>query len=453
MVTDVRGHRITATDGAAGAACSLAIENFVQRKSEVVPHLLNAMDADPGCGFATTVFGLLMHGARNVSLKPQIAEALGKSIALQSSMSSREQQYVQALSHFAAGRLYLGVACFEDILSEYPTDALALALCQGELFWLGDMPRSLRVSNSVDSAWCESIPGYADYLAIRAFDLEEACQYPAAETAGKKSVAMRSSNIWGAHAVAHVLYMQARYQDGIDWLEPLQNEWGTCNQLTFHVWWHQCLFHLEHGEHDVVLDGYDKWVRNREHPLMQLVPDLYIDIQNGASMLWRLEHSGVDVGDRWEEMADLVLTRVDDMSNPFTSAHFAVVLAAVGNYGACEQLVDTRRSITLNDELPLSQRYHASAVPAAIAAVAHRRGSYDKVVDVLMPVRHAIADMGGSHAQQDLFYQILVDAAAKTGNTELTRQLLQEIEKVGFAEPARRAGYQAAATVATSAVT
>jgi len=350
MATDVREHRISATDGVAAALCSLAVENFVQRKSDVVPHLLNAMEADPGCGFANTVFGLLMHGARNANLRPQIIEAADKSKALLSSMTEREQLYAQALSHFADRRLYDGIACFEQILDKHPTDALALALCQGELFWLGDMSRSLRVSDSVDAAWSDSIPGYADYLAIRAFDLEEAGQYGAAEAAGKQAVAMRSSNIWGAHAVAHVLYMQARHQDGIDWLQPLQNEWGSCNQLVFHIWWHQCLFHL-------------------------------------------------------------------------------------------------MQSVAMSDELPLSGRYHGSAVPAAIAAIAHRRGAYDKVVETLMPVRHAIADMGGSHAQQDLFYQILVDAALKVGDTTLSKQLIHEIEQIGFTEPARRAGYQAVAAV------
>lgn len=447
MATDVREHRISATDGVAAALCSLAVENFIQRKSDVVPHLLNAMEADPGCGFATTMFGLLMHGARNANLRPQIAEAADKSKALLSSMTEREQLYTHALSHFADGMLYQGIACFEQILAKHPTDALALSLCQGELFWLGDMRRSLQVSNTVDHAWSDAIPGYADYLAIRAFDLEEACQYGAAEAAGKQSVAMRSTNIWGAHAVAHVLYMQGRHQDGIDWLQPLQNEWERCNQLVFHIWWHQCLFHLERGEHEAVLEHYDHWVRNREHPLMQLVPDLYIDIQNGSSMLWRLEHAGVDVGDRWEEMADLVLTRIDDLSNPFTSAHFAVVLAAVGNYSACDQLVKTMQSIAMSEDLPLTGRYHRSAVPAAIAAIAHRRGDYEKVIEALMPVRNAIAEMGGSHAQQDLFYQMLVDASLKAGDPTRSQQLIQEIEKIGFAEPARRAGYQAVAAV------
>ena len=178
------------------------------------------------------------------------------------------------------------------------------------------------------------------------------------------------------------------------------------------------------------------------------MPDLYIDIQNGASMLWRLEHAGVDVGDRWEEMADLVLTRLEDMSNPFTRAHFAVVLAAVGNYSACDQLIKAMQSTTAQEAYPLSVRYQSGALPAARAAIAHRRGAYDQVVELLMPARSAISDMGGSHAQQDLFYQILVDATLKIGKVKQAQQLLSEIEKIGFAQPMRRAGYQVVAATA-----
>ena len=109
MVTDVRDHRITAMDGAAAASCSLAVENFIQRKSDVVPHLLNAMEADPECGFATTLFGLLMHGARNANLCPQIADALSRARALQPSMTTRERLYVDALGCFTQGKLYLSL--------------------------------------------------------------------------------------------------------------------------------------------------------------------------------------------------------------------------------------------------------------------------------------------------------------------------------------------------------
>jgi hypothetical protein len=70
------------------------------------------------------------------------------------------------------------------------------------------------------------------------------------------------------------------------------------------------MFHLEQSEFDAVLDLYDQRFRNLASPLTQTLPDLYIDVQNAASMLFRLERQGVDVGDRWIEIADKAEQRV-----------------------------------------------------------------------------------------------------------------------------------------------
>ena len=46
-----------------------------------------------------------------------------------------------------------------------------------------------------------------------------------------------------------------------------------------------------------MLGLYDHGFRNHASALVQAMPDLYIDVQNAASMLFRLERHGVDVGD------------------------------------------------------------------------------------------------------------------------------------------------------------
>jgi hypothetical protein len=56
--------------------------------------------------------------------------------------------------------------------------------------------------------------------------------------------------------------------------------------------------HLDLGEYDAALALYDADIRAEK-------TDDYRDISNGASLLSRLELEGVDVGDRWEELADL----------------------------------------------------------------------------------------------------------------------------------------------------
>ena len=84
-------------------------------------------------------------------------------------------------------------------------------------------------------------------------------------------------------------------------------------------------------------------------------------------------------------------------------------------------------------------------MPASEAAVAHRKSEHERVVELLMPARHMLWQMGGSHAQRDLFFLILADALLKTGQTGRLAIVLDDIERAGFADAASRIGYSAAA--------
>ena len=215
--------------------------------------------------------------------------------------------------------------------------------------------------------------------------------------------------------------------------------------MSLHLWWHRCLFHLEKGEHDAVVEIYDRWIRNRDLPVLKSMPDLYIDLQNGASMLLRLELRGVDVGHRWDELAELTLARLDDHTSPFTSAHFAVILAAVGRFEEAAALLGSMRAFAAEDEGTFGPRYRAAVIPAAEAAIAHRKGEHERVVEVLMPARRLLWQMGGSDAQRDLFFLILADSLTQTGRWDLLEIVLGDIEAAGFTDPASRVGYHQAA--------
>lgn len=442
MNTDSRGHALTTSNPKAAQSCAVAMDHYMQRRSDVVDHLKLAIKEDPECAIAHATLGLMMHGAKHVGIQPLVGKSLEKAKQFSSGTNEREQLYIEALSHASAGQLTQSIACYQSILEQYPTDGFALSLCQSELFWLGDMQQSLAVSSSVASHWNESIAGYGDFLAMHAFDLEEAGDFAKAEKCGRKAVELNQSNVWAAHAVAHVLYMQGRHTEGVDWIAGVQDHWDGIGQIQFHVWWHKCLCHLELGEHDAVLEGYDQWVRNTDHALVQSMPDLYIDLQNGASLLWRLEHAGINVGARWNEMAELVRLRFNDFSSPFTSAHFALILAAVGDFNACDQLVEAMQEFAASNDMTLTDHYSKGAIPAAQAAIAHRQKDYKRVVELLYPARFNLGMMGGSHAQQDIFFQLLLDAAAQMQNKPQVESLLAEIEQIGFVEPQQLMAYR-----------
>jgi hypothetical protein len=86
--------------------------------------------------------------------------------------------------------------------------------------------------------------------------------------------------------------------------------------LHVNLWWHATMFHLERGNTDRVLALYDSEFRNPTAKLIVAQPDLYIDVQNAASMLFRLQRLGVDVGDRWVELADKAEARIRTRRRP-----------------------------------------------------------------------------------------------------------------------------------------
>lgn len=442
MHHDRRGHEMTTSSSEAAAALNTSLNNFLHWKSDVMPHVSAAIKADPEFGFAHVVSGLMLHGARNGNYRGAIEASIEAAKKCADNMTERELLYLKSLETGVAGKIAEAATAFETILAHNPQDLLAQRLCQNELFWIGEMKWSERISGRIADQWNSDVPDYGIHLSCRAFDLEETNQFEHAEKLGRQAIDIDPTDPWGTHAVAHVLIMQARHEEGIAWLDGLKNQWSDVNQMSLHLWWHRCLFHLELGEFDAVLEIYDSWVRNRELPLTVQVPDLYIDMQNGASMLLRLELRGLDVGNRWTELAEITLDRLTDHTSPFTSAHFAIILAAAGRFEDVDKLLASMQDFATTDQGTFGPRYSAAAIPASKAAIAHRKGDHQTVVDLLMPARQSLWQMGGSQAQRDLFFLILADSLSRLNQTDLLDIVMNDIEHAGFTDAASRIGYK-----------
>jgi hypothetical protein len=89
-----------------------------------------------------------------------------------------------------------------------------------------------------------------------------------------------------------------------------------------------------------------------------------------------------------------------------------------------------------------------AALPASEAAVAHRKGEHQRVIDILMPARRNLWQMGGSHAQRDLFFQLLVDSAVRMERRDILALLLEELGAIGFGHIAERSSYADAVALA-----
>ena len=201
------------------------------------------------------------------------------------------------------------------------------------------------------------MPGYSNVLGMHAFGLEEAGEYGQAEAQGRKAVELGPQDPWAIHAVTHVMEMQDRRRDGIDWVTGLEPHWTTCNNFRFHIWWHRCLMHLELEDYGSVLDLYDREVRAES-------TEEYLDITNATSMLWRLEERGVDVGARWGELAERSETRIDDHLLIFADAHFYLALAAAGSADAADRMLASMSDVPGGDHVTAARVARHVGLPA-----------------------------------------------------------------------------------------
>jgi hypothetical protein len=180
--------------------------------------------------------------------------------------------------------------------------------------------------------------------------------------------------------------------------------------MIHHLWWHRAMFHLERREFEVVLNLYDQRFRNLASPLTQMQPDLYIDMQNAASMLFRLERQGIDVGDRWIEIADKAEQRIGDCLSAFTQPHWMMALAATRRDDVARRMLDAMRKFGLGDGA-VARVVGTIALPVSEAVLAHRRGEHSRALDLMKPILDRMHRLGGSHAQQDVLEQIFLDSA------------------------------------------
>jgi hypothetical protein len=448
MHQDALGLTLTTQSAAAARAFDHAVEGYLSYRADGMQRLAALLDADPECGMAHVLkgtFAMLSYKQAAVPIAQQAAAEAARHLC---GATARERAHLAALQAWIGQEPEHATAIWEQILRDYPLDVVAFRLSHFVQFWLGRPGGMLASVQAVLPHWNEELPGYTAVLGCLCFANEECGHYTEAEEAGRTAIARTPGDLWAAHGVAHVMEMQGRRGEGLLWLEQLAPNWQGSNNLSHHLWWHAAMFQLERGDDAAVLRLYDGQFRDLASPLTEGMPDLYIDVQNAASMLWRLALHGVDVGDRWTELADKAEARIGDCLSAFTLPHWMMALAATGRWDAAQRLLGAMRDFAQGGaQGPGSQSrlVRDVALPVTEAVLLHARGEHARAVAAMRPVLSAMHRLGGSHAQQDVLEQVFLDAAMRAGLHDDARLLLERVAGRHPVPPSRRTGYAGAA--------
>ncbi|MBD9662617.1 tetratricopeptide repeat protein [Variovorax sp. VRV01] len=330
---------------------------------------------------------------------------LARARAASGRATPRERRYIAAIEAWAEGDIAKAIALHAEQAREYPRDLVSVKLGQYHCFNTGDCPGMLRLA----LAALPAAPEVPYVHGMAAFGYEQCHLMREAEASARHAIGMCRKEPWAHHALAHVMLTEGRLREGLAFMQGVSDTWSGLNSfMVTHNWWHVALFLIELGRDDEALALYDREVWG-------VVKDYSQDQIGAVSLLARFELAGIEVGARWDDVAGHLLQRTTDHVLPFLDLQYLYGLARAGRPEADALL----RNIEAHaPRAPLSTRaaWQSVCVPAARGLAAHARGDFASTIEGLGSALPRLVEIGGSHAQRDLFEQVYLDALIRIGS-------------------------------------
>lgn len=327
----------------------------------------------------------------------------------------REQRYIAAIEAWADGDIARAIALHAEQAREHPRDLVSVKLGQYHCFNTGDCPGMLKLALAV-------LPHAADVPYVHgmaAFGYEQCHLMREAEASARRAIAMCRKEPWAHHALAHVMLTEGRLAEGLAFMQSVSDTWTGLNSfMVTHNWWHMALFLIDLGRDAEALAVYDERAWG-------VVKDYSQDQIGAVSLLARLELAGIDVGRRWEDVAGYLRQRQADHVLPFLDLQYLYGLARAGRPEA-EVLLCNIVAFAPNAPASTRAAWQRVCVPAAHGLVAHARSDLAAAIEGLGTALPRMIEIGGSHAQRDLFEQVYLDALVRSG-TEASLSAAQGI--------------------------
>lgn len=409
---DLYGLPITCNDDTTQQGIDDFVHGFISFQPKAA-NVLKAAKANPENGLANA-YAAILYMLLEAPVAPKLARPFLNNATKATNLTAREAAAVEAAELFVAGKIPKLIELCEATVSAYPRDMVMLKLGQYHTFNIGDFPAMLRIAQKAQ-------PGAADIPyahGMLAFGFEECHLLDDAETAARHALTLDPSEPWAHHALAHIYLTRGQVQEGAAFLESVAHHWADLNSFMHsHNWWHLALFYISAGRTDDLLTAYDTHVWG-------LSKDYSQDQVGAVSLLARMEFAGVNVGDRWQDVADHVAKRGADTTSPFLTLQYLYALGRTQRSEAetlLKAIEDRAEDTTQHDH----ETWRDVALWAAHGIAAHGAQDYDDTIRFLGKALPRLAEAGGSHAQRDLFEQIHLDAMIKSGRTSQAQQVLE----------------------------
>ena len=413
MAKDWLGNEVTVGAPETLAGIDDFLEGFLAYENKAV-NIVPAADADPDSAIANAYAAMLNMFLESPAAPTLAAPYMQRAEAAAERATPREQAGVKAIRAWLDNDMPKAIALSREIAAAWPTDLAIVKSCQYHCFNLGNAPGMLAVAEQAAPA-NEAVPYMHGLLA---FAYEQCHLLEEGEAAARKAIAMKRKEPWAHHALAHVMLGQGRTEESRDFMTEMSETWTDLNSfMSTHNWWHLALNHIGMGSLDRALEIYDRhvWGIWKEYSQDQI---------GAVSLLLRLELAGQDVGTRWQDVADHLAAREHDFVQPFLTMQYLYGLARAERPEA-DRLLANLRAFVAEAPAFAAAAWRQVALPACEGLLAHARGRHAEVLEALGLALPRMTEIGGSHAQRDLFEQVFLDSLIQEGRLVPAQQMLE----------------------------
>jgi tetratricopeptide (TPR) repeat protein len=398
-----------------------ALEQYQSYVGDPVATIEQALTEAPDFVLGHLFRGIVLMTLTEQSYAIQARRSVEAAEKLLTRANDRERGLGLAARRLVDGDWHGACAAFDRVLVEYPLDVFAAQSAHLMDFYRGDALNLRNRISRILPEWSPVVPGYSYVLGMHAFGLEECNQYPQAEEAGRRALALEPKDGWAVHAVTHVMEMQGRIDEGITWLESREGDWAPDNGFAFHNYWHLALYYLDRERYDRALALYD----TRVHPEP---PATALQLLDATALLWRLSLEGVDLGGRANVVADNWAKRLDVERGfyAFNDLHAMMAFVLAGRAEEAAHLLANLKWTVEHGRGTNIAMTREVGLPVCEAMQAFGRGQYAAAIEQLEATRDGAHRFGGSHAQRDVLTLTLIEAALRSGRRALARHYIAE---------------------------
>jgi tetratricopeptide (TPR) repeat protein len=405
---DLYGNPVSSTSRIAVDAYDRGVRGLLGFSADIIDSFRAALEADRDFVLARAALAVSLYLAEKI---PEGRAEMDRAAAAAAAMPLRERRHVEALALWVAGRANDAIPLIKESLVEHPRDMLLMQRLYFIYFWQGRSAEMLELTQSVSHA----LDADGFMLGYHAFALEENRRFDEALPLAERAIAMNPKDAWAVHTVAHVLYERGENARGVDALPPHIHPCDHLGYFKNHLLWHLALMHLAEGRYDRVGKLFES--------VFGAIPiTVGSDLQDSVALAWRLELYGQPDPERWKRLGIAARGWLEMPLLLFHDLHVGMALAASGDWSAAETQLERLRGRGKKSRNPTLPEV---VVPLMEGLHAFARGEYLETVAKMAPLEDRIIEVGGSHAQREVFHDTLLEAALRTGEAERARPLLE----------------------------